>query len=333
MASPRPDRFKVAPAFWQGLGAIGITPAAVLRHARLPATLAADARAQVTTAQYFSLWRSLQALSSDSGVGLRLVTGMEPGTLPPAFLAAYYARDLRDALTRVARFKALCSPEEMILEEDGDTFSITLAWPLASEEAPPVLIDAAFAAFVELGRRGTGRDIRPRRLELSGTGRDVARHAEYLGCPVVQGADRSVLVLNRSDLDVAMVSHNPEMLDVLDPHLAHQRQEHLSKVSITEQVKWVLKRLLAGQAPDVSAVAQELGLTARTLQRRITEEGGSFRQILADVRRELVRQYLADPALDMNEVAYLLGYDDTNSFYRAFRSLEGMTPARWRSLH
>lgn len=333
MASRPPDRFKVAPAFWQGLGAVGLTPTSVLRHARLPTTLAADARGQVTTAQYFALWRSVEALSPAPDVGLRLVANIKPGTLPPAFLAAYYARDFRDALTRIARFKALCSPEEMIAEEDGDTFTIRLAWPLAGEEAPPVLIDAAFASFIELGRGGTGRDIRPRRLELSGTGRDITKHAEYLGCPVVQGVARSALVLDRADLDAAMVSHNPDMLDVLDSHLARHWQEHLSKASVTEQVKWVLKRLLAGQAPDVNAVAQELGLTARTLQRRITDEGGSFRQVLADVRRELVRQYLADPAIHMNEVAYLLGYDDTSSFYRAFRSLEGTTPARWRSLH
>ena len=333
MASRPPDRSKVAPAFWQGLGAVGLTPTAVLRHARLPATLATDPRGQVTTAQYFALWRSLEALSPAPDIGMRLVVGMEPGTLPPAFLAAYYARDLREALTRVARFKALCSPEEMILEEDGASATISLAWPLAGEDAPAALVDAAFASFVELGRRGTRRFIRPLRLELSGTGRDVSGQSDYLGCAVIQGARRNALILHRADLDAAMVSHNPEMLEAIDPHLARQRQEHLSKASVTEQVRWALKRLLAGQTPDVGAVAQELGLTARTLQRRITEEGGSFRQILADVRRELVRQYLADPALDMNEVAYLLGYDDTNSFYRAFRSLEGTTPARWRSLH
>lgn len=333
MASRPPDRFKVAPAFWQGLGAVGLTTTSVLHHARLPATLAANPRGQVNTVQYFALWRSVEALSAAPDVGLRLVAGMEPGTLPPAFLAAYYARDLREALMRVARFKALCSPEEMILDEDGHKVTISLAWPLAVEDAPSVLVDAAFASFVELGRRGTRRNIRPQRLELSGTGRDVAGHADYLGCPVIQGARRSALVLHRADLDAAMVSHNPDMLEALDPYLAMQRQEHMSKASVTEQVKWVLRRLLAGQAPDLGAVAQELGLTARTLQRRITEEGGTFRQILANVRRELVRQYLADPGIDMNEVAYLLGYDDTNSFYRAFRSLEGTTPALWRSLH
>lgn len=135
MASRPPDRLKVAPAFWQGLDAVGLTPTAVLRHSRLPASLAADARAQVTTAQYFALWRSLEALSPAPDVGMRLIVGMEPGTLPPAFLAAYYARDLREALTRVARFKALCSPEEMILEEDGASATISLAWPFAGEDA------------------------------------------------------------------------------------------------------------------------------------------------------------------------------------------------------
>ncbi len=147
------------------------------------------------------------------------------------------------------------------------------------------------------------------------------------------GRASNALILHRADLDAAMVSHNPAMLEVIDPHLLRQRQEHLSKVSITDQVRWALKRLLAGQSPDVGAVSAGTGID-RPNPSAAHHRGR--RQLPTNPRRrprELVRQYLADPALDMNEVAYLLGYDDTNSFYRAFRSLEGTTPARWRSLH
>jgi AraC-like DNA-binding protein len=91
--------------------------------------------------------------------------------------------------------------------------------------------------------------------------------------------------------------------------------------------------LLAGSRPDILVVARELGVSGRTLQRRITDEGASFRQLLLEARKELVRQYLAEPSIQINEAAYLLGYDDPRSFYRAFRSWEGTTPAIWRSGH
>jgi diketogulonate reductase-like aldo/keto reductase len=96
-------------------------------------------------------------------------------------------------------------------------------------------------------------------------------------------------------------------------------------------VKWVLKRLLAGSRPDLPMVAKELGISERTLQRRITDEGTSFRQLLNETRHELVRQYLGNASVEITEAAFLVGYEDPNSFYRAFRSWEGKTPAEWRA--
>ena len=80
-------------------------------------------------------------------------------------------------------------------------------------------------------------------------------------------------------------------------------------------------------------VAKELGMSHRTLQRRITDEGSTFRQLLNETRHELVRQYLVNPAVEITEAAFLVGYEDPNSFYRAFRSWEGTTPAEWRAAH
>ena len=78
-------------------------------------------------------------------------------------------------------------------------------------------------------------------------------------------------------------------------------------------------------------VAKELGMGERTLQRRITDEGSTFRELLNETRQELVRQYLRDNSVEITEAAFLLGYEDPNSFYRAFRSWEGKTPAEWRA--
>jgi len=83
----------------------------------------------------------------------------------------------------------------------------------------------------------------------------------------------------------------------------------------------------------LSEVARDLGLSGRTLQRRITEEGTSFRDLLSEARQELGRQLLSDPSAEIDEVACLLGYQDASSFYRAFRYWEGVTPSRWRELH
>ena len=103
--------------------------------------------------------------------------------------------------------------------------------------------------------------------------------------------------------------------------------------SVAEQVKIVVKRNLASGQPCLSDVAKQLGMSDRTLQRRITQEGSTFRDLLSDARRDLSHHLLTDPATDIDEVACLLGYQDTTSFYRAFREWEGMPPNRWREMN
>src|SRR5215813_11360595 len=72
-------------------------------------------------------------------------------------------------------------------------------------------------------------------------------------------------------------------------------------------------------------------LSTRTLQRRLTGEHATFQQLLEEARRELARHYLLHSKLELNQTAYLLGYEDANSFFRAFHAWEGTTPAQWRA--
>jgi AraC-like DNA-binding protein len=80
-------------------------------------------------------------------------------------------------------------------------------------------------------------------------------------------------------------------------------------------------------------VAGELNLSAPTLQRRLTEAGLTFQEVLEEARRELARHYLLQSSLELNETAYLLGYENANSFFRAFRHWEGASPVQWRNDH
>jgi AraC-like DNA-binding protein len=97
--------------------------------------------------------------------------------------------------------------------------------------------------------------------------------------------------------------------------------------------KWIIKRNLIGVCPDIKTVAIELGMSSRTLQRRLIEEGTSFNHILTQIKHDQAIEYLSDFALDMKEIAFMIGYEDKNSFFRAFRLWEGDTPSNWRAKH
>src|SRR6185436_3425662 len=87
-------------------------------------------------------------------------------------------------------------------------------------------------------------------------------------------------------------------------------------VSVGEQVTEALRRSLAGRRPSLQDIGRELGMSARTLQRRLTDAGMTFQQLVEETRRELARHYLKQPAVELNETAFLLGFEDTNSFFR-----------------
>lgn len=334
MSDARQSRFNIPDVFWQALKTIGLEPSAVLRQARLPVTLNLHERRdrrQVTTPEFFRLWEAVGTLNPDSAAGILLVTQLDSATLPPASFAAFIARDFRDGLHRLARFKQLCTPERVRVTEEGNTCTVTIDWLRTQEPAPALLIDAAFATFVELGRRGSKVHIIPRGVELARPESGHNALVNFFGCPVRFGAERNALVFDVADLNRPFPGHNPELLEILNPVLIAALAEATAPPTISHQVKGALKRILASGRPEMVEVAREIGMSERTLQRRITEEGTSFRQLMLETRQEVVRHLLTEPSIEIEEIAGLLGYEDTNSFYRAFRSWEGTTPARWRA--
>lgn len=326
------DRCRLPQAFWRAAERMGLPAPAILRQARLPAALHATPDAWLTTAQYFALWRAVEALSQDPAIGLRMTMETDTSVHPPATMSAFFARDYRDGLHRLARFKRLCTPEELSLTETGGECRVAVQWLYTDEAEPEAAADVTFAAMLELGRRGTGKPITPLRVEMARPGPVSEAHHGYFGAPIRTGCAQNALVLRAGDLDLPFAGHNPELLAILEPSLTVALGEIEAQSSLPEQVKILIKRRIASGKPDIAEVAGELGMSERTLQRRITEQGGSYRGLLDEARQELGRSLLSDGQNGIDEVAFLLGFQDTSSFYRAFRAWEGVTPAQWRGL-
>lgn len=332
MNSHTSDRIKIPPGFWGGLSQLGIAAHDVARKARLPLTIITEQ--VVTTTEYFAIWQAYSDLIGDASKGIiKLATVFETAKYPPTILATYHACDYRDALNRMARYKQLCPPENLRINEDGEHCTIELEWSHTKYPGPPILVGITLAFILELGRRGTGQPLTAQFVEFSHSMGDVKALEAYFGCRIRIGAKCNRLTLHRRDLDRPFVSYNEELLEILTPVLDRSLDEQQHSRSISEMVKWIMKRSLTGGRPAIQAVAKELGMSDRTLQRRLTDENTSFMRLLTQTRHEQAREYLADPSLDIKEVACLIGYEDQNSFYRAFRLWEGNTPSNWRTEH
>ena len=327
------SRFRVPTALARKLQELGVPPADVLRCAGLPAGLFDQEKILVSTEEFFALYRGLAEASRDPAIGLKLGTEPRVERYDPIGIAAVSARSFRDALERMARYKQLTCPEAVTVVERGDECRVQFRWLLAQETEPPVLVDLCFAWVVGIARRGTGGLIDPKRLELCGAGGNQRMYEEHFGCPATFEARENAIVFAKEDLDRPFVTHNAELFAMVAPQLDAELSQALASKAIGDQVKGILKRLLAGRRPGIEDVARELRLSARTLQRRLAEDGATFQQLTQEARRELARHYLLHSSIELNETAYLLGYEDAHSFFRAFHDWEGSSPGEWRARH
>jgi AraC-like DNA-binding protein len=325
------SRFRVSSTLFSRLEELGLSSEAVLRSAGLPRSLFEQERVMLTTEELFALHRALELASDDPALGLKLGTEERVERYDPIAIAALYARSFRDALERMARYKKLSCPEAIHIAESGDECRVRFEWLLAKEVEPALLIDLVYAWVVEIARRGTGNGVRVKQVEFSRPERHRAIYEEHFECPVVFSAAENVLVFHQTDLERPFVTHNADVFALVAPQLEAELAQQLSRRTFREQVKATLKKTLAGQRPELRLVARELGLSPRTLQRRLTDERVTFQQLTAEARRELARHYLQHSSLELNETAYLLGYEDSNSFFRAFQQWEGTTPGEWRA--
>jgi AraC-like DNA-binding protein len=327
------NRFRVSSMLPRRLEELGLSPVVVLRQAGLPMGLFDQEKILVTTEELFALHRGISEVSGDPAIGLKLGTEERVERYDPIAIAALYTRSFRDALQRMARYKQLTCPEEIRIAERGNECAVQFLWLLADQPEPSPLVDLCFAWIVAIGRRGTGRTINPKRVEMQRPESHRELYEAHFRCPAKFGTRHNVLVFNKADVDQPFLTHNADLLAMVAPQLEAELTQQLAQKTLSEQVKGILKKLLAGQRPGLQDVARELHLSTRTLQRRLTADRAKFQQLMEEARRELARHYLLHSSLELNETAYLLGYEDANSFFRAFHDWEGTTPGEWRAVH
>lgn len=312
---------------------LGISIPAVLRRAGLPRDTFDQTRILVSTSELFAMWRAIEAVSSDPLIGLRLGVETETQRFHPMAIAALSTQNLVAAAEHMARYKKLTAPEEIITQLDEQEFSIAFRWLLAVDAEPQVLTDYCFAWMVSIARHGTGTQLRPLRVEYVQQRADLRMIERNLGCKVVGGAARNTIIFRASDATAPFVTRNAELLDLLAPQFEEQLRQYKAEDSFIELVHRAIQDRLTGQRPSIDAIAHVLHMSPRTLQRRLQESGSSFQRVLDEARHQMARYYLSNSVLELNEAAYLLGFEDPNSFGRAFRAWEGMPPSDWRQMH
>jgi AraC-like DNA-binding protein len=325
-----PDLVPFPANLLERLARLGVDVDRLLRLAEIARSRFGVPRPQGTTAELFALWRAAEEIG---GRDLGLRTGSE--TLPHhqniASLAALHSPTLGEGLAKLARYKRLVCPEEITIDVRRGEARVRFEWVLADSDPPPMLIDGIFAGVLGIAQRGTGKPIRPRRLELTRRRAHEPMLRKHFGCDIRFDAPFDAIVLDETLLALPLVTHNAQLLALIVPGLESALEQEGSSRSLADDVRTALGQTICGERPAVEKVAKSLGMSPRTLQRRLGEIGTTYQKLLDGVRHRSARRFLANTDLGVGEVAFLLGFEELNSFTRAFHSWEGTTPARWRA--
>lgn len=312
----------------RALEAREIDAAALARGAGITPEMLEDPDRRIPLHLSIALWRAAVEAVGDDGFGIEVSKSVRPGSfhaLGQAFLAS---PTLRAGLERAARFSRVTSDVAVVSTSfEGSDLCFTIGWQEGAERPAWESVDAILSSLVRTARYLLDRSVSPTRLELERPPpHDVDRFRTFYGCPIAFDAPRTMIAFDRKVVERPVAGGNERIASVseqaIDAHIAA-----LAPPTVAEQVGQVLADAILAGEPDVRAVAAELAMSPRSLQRRLADEGTTFRDVLADTRRRLADVMLGS-GRSVTATALRLGFSETAAFSRAYRRWTGHSPSR-----
>jgi AraC-like DNA-binding protein len=255
---------------------------------------------------------------------------MTAETFSPALFACLCSETLDAALLRLAHFKPIVGPMRLQVTRGATETVVEIGGLPADGQPPAVMLAGELAFFTQLARLGLRDRIVPAWVEGPGIFPDPAAYAEWFGCRPRRG-EAARVAFRRQDAERPFLTAHPAMWAAFEPSLRQRLSDATAGASTSARVRGWLSEVIAAGRTGIDDAARGLGVSTRTLQRRLADEATSFQTLLAETRAKLSRHYLTKTHLSTPEIAFLLGYSEQNSFYRSFREWTGLSPEEVRN--
>ncbi|MDP9139189.1 MAG: AraC family transcriptional regulator [Pseudomonadota bacterium] len=305
----------------------GVDPARLLegtaikpddRESRVPEFLAA------------ALFDRAAELLDDPHLGLHVGESVRPGHYGVLGYVAMNCSNLGEALECLRRYQAL------VIDLGGvcvatESDLMVLSWQPETDPPFRQLAEFNLSGLLSFTRWMAGRNATVRRIDfIYPAPTDLSEHQRIFGCELRYGQSAYRLAVPLSWLSAPLMQPDPAMRELMLRLADSQLLELPRSDDVLARARAMIAARLKHAPVDLDWLAAQLAQSPRSLQRRLSEQSLSFSQLVEAVRRELAERCLADPLLDVTDVAFLLGYSEQSAFQRAFKRWTGETPAQWR---
>ena len=269
-------------------------------------------------------------LINNPNFGLDAAQYWHPSQLGALGYAWLSSDTLRAAFKRYVRFaKAITDAIRPELIDQGEQVSLKLNF-MRQDLLEKFRIDGAMAVLMVMVRANAGADFNPRSISFTfDEPEDTGAYYALFQCPLNFNASANLFTISATDADMQRMGANAQLSQLHDKFML-EYIARLDEDNLIERVKLaIIDELASGNISD-AIVAERLHLTERTLQRRLHEQGTTFKKLLTEVRIELADNYIRDSKLSLNEISFLLGFSELSSFSRAFKHWTGSSPRHYR---
>lgn len=299
---------------------IGVQPEALRDvQARLPSRLADVAFAKAATR------------IPDPAFALRAAEAWHPSNLGTMGYAWLSSRTLHTGLKRMERFSRILG-QRFSYQVFNEPAGLRFVYDHGRGDSPigHAMTDFSLSILIDMCRTNFGSELLLQQLQLR---RPHPENPEpwqkFYGCSVHFDAPTDSFLIDHATADKPLPSANIPLANTFDSILTEQLASTF-QTDLLGRCKSHLLRELTSGTPSVSELATAIGMSQRTLLRKLGELGLTYQQLLDEMRHELGRRYLDDPAKSVTEIAFLLGFSEQSAFTRAFKRWSGMSPSAYR---
>jgi len=279
---------------------------------------------RINQARVESLWSKLDDLLDDPCWGLRGVKFWHPSHFNALGYAWLASGTLREALDRAACYAHIIGEDrEHRLEDTDKGLTVTLSHSLKL----PALMDLAMSIWLSACRLNYGPDLNP--VEVNFIHSQLActeEYDSYFKAPIKFNAETDSITLPADAVDKRLPIGNPHLATLSDQYIITYLAE-LDKDNIVQRVKGAIIEMLPSGGVSDEKVAKRLNMSTRSLQRKLQGAHTTFGKLLDEVRREIAEHYIHDSTVSLTEVAFVLGYSEYSSFWRAYKRWTKASPS------
>ena len=311
----------------------GVPVAPLLKRAGLTLEVIADPEERLSVRSQVALLDEAAIALKDDRLGFSLARDFDPRELGLLYYVMASSQTLGDALKRVARYSKVTNEALVVGYREGNRLAINLSYSGVPRHSDRHQIEFCMFAVLRLCCLLAGQRLVPQYFSIAHhRSGGTSEMAQFVGTKVEFGADKDEFALNLDARELSLVHADSYLNDLLlkycEAALADRRGD-------TSQLRTRVENAIASLLPHgrvlVEDIARSLGVSERTLARRLSDEGLNFTEILQQLRRDLAVRYLDDRKLHVSKIAWLLGFNEVSAFTHAFKRWTGKTPSEMRT--